>query len=132
MTAEKTSKPAITQHQQAGGTFFRKAAEESFFGQQQPTAFFGQAIQPKLSVSQPGDPQEQEADAVADQVMRMPEPVTVDHVQRGDESAEGSLMRLPAAAETPISAPKDEDQQKLNRKEEEGEETTVQPLIMRK
>lgn len=31
-------------------------------------------IQPKLTVSQPGDPYEQEADRVADQVMRMPEP----------------------------------------------------------
>lgn len=31
-------------------------------------------IQAKLAVSQPGDPSEQEADRVADQVMRMPEP----------------------------------------------------------
>ena len=32
-------------------------------------------LQPKLAISQPGDPFEQEADRVADQVMRMPEPV---------------------------------------------------------
>jgi len=32
-------------------------------------------LQPKLSVSQPGDLSEQEADRVAEQVMRMPEPV---------------------------------------------------------
>jgi hypothetical protein len=32
-------------------------------------------LQPKLSVSQPGDPHEQEADRVAEQVMRMPAPV---------------------------------------------------------
>jgi len=32
-------------------------------------------IQTKLAISQPGDPFEQEADLVADQVMRMPEPV---------------------------------------------------------
>ena len=31
-------------------------------------------LQPKLAVSQPGDPYELEADRVADQVMRMPEP----------------------------------------------------------
>jgi hypothetical protein len=30
-------------------------------------------LQPKLAISQPGDPYEQEADRVADQVMRMPE-----------------------------------------------------------
>lgn len=32
------------------------------------------AIQPKLTISQPNDPYEQEADRVADEVMRMPEP----------------------------------------------------------
>jgi hypothetical protein len=32
------------------------------------------AIQAKLAISQPGDPYEQEADRVAEQVMRMPEP----------------------------------------------------------
>ena len=31
-------------------------------------------LQPKLAISQPGDPYEQEADRVADQVMRMPVP----------------------------------------------------------
>lgn len=31
-------------------------------------------LQPKLAISQPGDPYEQEADRVADQVMRMPAP----------------------------------------------------------
>src|SRR5262245_6757812 len=33
------------------------------------------AIQPKLAISQPGDIYEQEADRVADEVMRMPAPV---------------------------------------------------------
>jgi hypothetical protein len=32
------------------------------------------AIQPKLSVSEPGDPLERDADRVADAVMRMPDP----------------------------------------------------------
>ncbi|MGA6828050.1 eCIS core domain-containing protein [Nitrospira sp. NS4] len=31
-------------------------------------------LQPKLAISQPGDPYEQEADRVADQILRMPEP----------------------------------------------------------
>jgi hypothetical protein len=35
-------------------------------------------IQPKLSVSEPGDPFERAADAVADQVMRMAQPTAVD------------------------------------------------------
>lgn len=36
---------------------------------------FGQLIQAKLTVSQPNDPYEQEADQVAEEVMRMPESV---------------------------------------------------------
>ena len=36
------------------------------------TPFFAPVVQPKLTVNQPGDAYEQEADAVADQVMRMP------------------------------------------------------------
>lgn len=36
------------------------------------------ALQAKLTISQPGDPYEQEADRVTDAVMRMPEPETAD------------------------------------------------------
>lgn len=63
------------QQQQPGSTFFRKAGEESFFGSTETPSFFSSTIQAKLSVSSPDDPQEKEADAVAEQVMRMPEPV---------------------------------------------------------
>jgi len=51
----------------------RESGSESFRRQSAASGvplFF----QPKLTVSQPGDPFEQEADRVADQVMRMPEP----------------------------------------------------------
>lgn len=41
------------------------------------------AIQPKLTVSQPGDPYEQEADRVAEQVMRMSEPKAVS-IEQGE------------------------------------------------
>ena len=40
-------------------------------------------IQPKLAISQPGDSYEQEADQVADQVMRTPDPV----IQRQPEES---------------------------------------------
>lgn len=39
-----------------------------------PAAGLPLFLQPKLAISQPGDPDEQEADRVAEQVMRMPEP----------------------------------------------------------
>ena len=95
-TAEKSNTTRVSRQQQtAGTTFFRKAGgEESFFGPSQQTSFFNTAIQPKLSVSSPDDPQEKEADAVADQVMRMPDSVSSpadknadDTVQRKEEPA---------------------------------------------
>ena len=36
-------------------------------------AYHGPVIQPKLTISQPGDPYEREADQIADQIMRMPD-----------------------------------------------------------
>lgn len=76
-TAEKAKSVNVQrQQQQPGQTFFRKAGEESFFSTPESSSFFSPtAVQAKLSVSSPDDPQEKEADAVADQVMRMPEPV---------------------------------------------------------
>ncbi len=41
------------------------------------TSNFGESIQPKLTINTPGDSYEQEADQVAEQVMRMPEPQPV-------------------------------------------------------
>jgi hypothetical protein len=52
-------------------------------------------LQPKLSVSQPGDPHEQEADRVADQIMRMPGPT----VQRQCASCAGGGASCPACEE---------------------------------
>ena len=66
----------------------------------------GRLIQAKLKVSRPGDRYEQEADRVAEQVMRMPEPVAAQsaivpkqdrlpHLPRhGSECVEGELHRL--------------------------------------
>jgi phage-related protein len=76
-TTEKTAKTNhIAPKKADGNCFFRKAEEPSFFQSNDKPAFFGGvAVQPKLSVSTPDDPHEKEADQVADQVMRMPEPV---------------------------------------------------------
>ncbi len=51
---------------------FRKS--DSSFNQGEQTYFFGPVVQAKLSINQPGDIYEQEADAMADKVMRMPAP----------------------------------------------------------
>jgi hypothetical protein len=63
--------------QNATPTFFRKAGEGNFLGKSEQPAFFGSVIQAKLSVSSPDDPQEKEADAMADRVMRMPDTALV-------------------------------------------------------
>ncbi len=93
-SANKTTKISPAIQQTAGTTFFRKAGEESFFGTKESPSFFKPAIQAKLTVSTPDDPQEKEADAVAEKVMRMPEPV----------------------AAAPLS---DQNEEKIKRKEEE-------------
>jgi hypothetical protein len=85
-TAEKsTPSPGIIhRHGNDNPVFFRKPGEEEAVGEQQST-FFSPAVQAKLSVSRPDDPQEKEADAVASQVMRMPEPVAEPEKKREEE-----------------------------------------------
>lgn len=85
-SAEKTiTHTTAAQSTTAGTTFFRKAEEADFFGSKEERPFFQPAIQAKLSVSNPGDPQEEEADEVADKVMRKPEPVAVTEPEREKE-----------------------------------------------
>lgn len=66
--------PAV-QSKTAGNSFFKKAGHETYFGNSTQSPFFSSSIQAKLSVSQPDDPQEKEADSVADKVMKMPEKI---------------------------------------------------------
>ncbi len=85
-SAEKTNRSSTTVQQKAQQqTFFRKAGEESFFGNKEQPSFFNAPIQAKLSVSSPDDPQEKEADAVADSVMRMPDPTTASISSGGED-----------------------------------------------
>ena len=56
-------------------------------------------LQAKLAISQPGDPSEQEADRVADQIMRMPVPT----VQRQCAACAGGGPLCPACQEEEIS-----------------------------
>ena len=51
------------------------------------------AIQPKLTIRQPGDRSEQEADRIADRVMSMPEPVVHRQVEEDDEEVSPKLIR---------------------------------------
>lgn len=74
-SAEKILKPSqISKKQNSEGTFFRKAGDAFADGEHEADPpFFKPAVLAKLSVSRPDDPQEREADIMADQVMRMPD-----------------------------------------------------------
>ncbi|MBV4360535.1 eCIS core domain-containing protein [Pinibacter aurantiacus] len=77
-SAEKTTRNVTAvQQKEAGTTFFRKAGDDAFFGTKDASTFFGKPVQAKLNVSHPDDPQEKEADAVADKVMRSQDNVHV-------------------------------------------------------
>ena len=77
-TAEKTAKHTTAlQRKAADTTFFRKAEGEHFFRSAEQGSFFHPAIQTKVSVSSPEDPQEKEAEAVADKVMAMPDQISL-------------------------------------------------------
>ena len=75
-----------------------------------PQHHHGDLVQPKLTISQPGDMHEQEADRVADIVMRLPEPETrrgravspqvqAVHMQRLCSACEEPLHRQPSEEE---------------------------------
>jgi len=81
-------------------------------------------LQTKLSIGQPGDKYEQEADRVADAVMRMPEPEMVSknepHIQRSCPACdENELKRQPIKEE-------EDEEKKLRMQPEEEEEEKLQ------
>ncbi|HEY6977193.1 MAG TPA: DUF4157 domain-containing protein [Chitinophagaceae bacterium] len=115
-SAEKTNHfTPVVQQKTAGPSFFRKAGEESFFSTKETPSFFGSYIQPKLTVSSPDDPQEKEADEVAEHVMRMPGPAMPIR-----EEKEEKLQRDPASAEAMADR---------EIKEEKKEEEKIQPKL---
>lgn len=60
---------------------------------------FGRHIQTKLKVSAPGDAYEQEADRVADQVMRMPDPTISDEAKSTSRQVPAQIQRMCAGCE---------------------------------
>jgi len=62
-----------------------------------------QGIQTKLKISEPGDKYEQEADRIADEVMRMPEPSVQRQLEPEEEEEEMVQRRAIANSISPIS-----------------------------
>ena len=78
------------------------------------TGFFKPFIQPKLTINQPNDIYEQEADAVAERVMRMP-----------DTKSDSSFFQRKPLAVTAVQrkCAECENEEKLQRKENEEEQS---------
>jgi len=69
----------------------------------------GPTLQPKLTIGQPNDKYEQEADRVADKVMRMPEPGVQRQVEPEEEEEE-TLQAKQLGGKTPQMGPSQETQ----------------------
>jgi len=93
-TGEKILNPSATRVQQSRekASFFGKSAgENGFFSSITNThSFFNSSnsIQAKLNVSKPDDPQEKEADRMAERVMTMPEPTATPTEERKEEGVQ--------------------------------------------
>lgn len=89
-STEKTSTTtSTTAAQSAEKPFFEKAGGGDFF---KPGAGKAPAVQAKMTVNKPGDKFEQEADKMADKVMRMPAPGKDEKIQRAPEE---KIQRAP-------------------------------------
>ncbi|MEP7108637.1 MAG: DUF4157 domain-containing protein [Ferruginibacter sp.] len=125
-SAEKTNHHTTAIQQKAVGTsFFRKAGEESFFGDKANPSFFNPVIQTKLSVSSPDDPQEKEADAVADRVMRMADPAPVTSNEKKEElhrSEEDTGITYEGETSNQTIQCREEADGEIDRKEEKEDE----------
>ena len=91
------------------------------------------ALQVKLKIGQPGDKYEQEADQVADAVMRMPEPQVQRQVEPEDEEEE-TLQSKPLAEEiTPLVQkqvePEEEEEEELQAKATSGHISEANPNL---
>jgi len=128
-SAEKTNHSStVVQQKTTGAPFFRKAGEESFFGSKEKSSFFNAPVQTKLTVSSPDDLQEKEADAVADQVMRMSEPVAAPAEKKEEEKLQRQGEEVQAKTETPLVniIQREKKEEEVHPKEEKEEEK-VQP-----
>ncbi len=84
------------------------------FGQTNQSYFFKPVVQPKLTINQPNDEYEREADAMADKVMRMPDP-----------SVNSNLFFKPAAPSIQRKCAHCEEEEKKIQPKESNSDTTI-------
>ena len=90
-------------------------------------------IQTKLIISQPNDRYEQEADRVAEQVMRMPEPRLQRQVEPEEEEEEETLQTKPLANQiTPLIQRRiepEEEEEPIQAKQTNGQTLRMSPIL---
>lgn len=129
MRATKTKKSTTTNRSQQNGT----SSDYSFQTYESSPHFSPYVIQPKLKIGQPNDKHEQEADAMADKVMRMPD----DTIQRAAEPKKEEEEKIQMKADNkPL---KEEEEEKIQLKtagkgkapKEEEELLQTKPIMMK-
>lgn len=126
-TVDNKSTVSNTANKSQKTSFFNKDGKDTFFqpeGREKANPFF---VQPKLTVNQPNDTFEQEADAVADKVVqRMSEPAAEQAVQTkpANVPAPQTISSLPTAPAKAAAQP--ESLQKKEETEGKEEEEVVQ------
>lgn len=113
-TAKKSSTTSATATRAASQPFFAKAGGGSFFVPANGAT--ASVIQMKMAVNKPGDKFEQEADRMADKVMRMPTPASPEKEEKLQRQPEDKLQKK--EEEKLQKAPASED--KLQRKGSDG------------
>jgi hypothetical protein len=123
-SAERSSRTAsATVTQAAQRSFIARKGTESFFAPVPGSAASG--VQAKMTVNKPGDKFEQEADKMADKVMRMPAPPAAAKDEKLQRAPEEKLQKR--AEEKILKAPLPEDQvQKAEDPKQKLEENKVQ------
>jgi Domain of unknown function (DUF4157) len=92
----------------------------------------GRLIQAKLEVSKTGDVYEQEADRVAEQVMRMPNPNAMNKAEIGKQRDDIQIQRACAKCEEELSRQvmnEEDDEAKMQTKEISGQTPELRPEI---
>ncbi len=112
-----------------------KAASRPFFAKAGGGDFFAPAVQMKMAVSKPGDKLEQEADRMADKVMRMPSPESPspakeEKLQRAPDEKlqkkEEDKIQKAAASEEKAQKKEDDKLQKAEEKVQKKEKEKLQ------
>jgi len=112
-SSEQTRKTSSAVIRQAGIPFFARKHDMTFFQGNRQAFSSASFIQPKLTVSQPDDPQEKEADQMAHRVMTMPDVQASSAPAEKKEEIQPELQRQDEGEEV---------QKDIQRKEEEEEE----------